>query len=404
VSWWQGLRRLARQPLWRRWTLASLLARLPTTMTLLGLVLVGQEVTGSLAVGAQLAGVATFTSGLAAPWRGRRLDRFELRGGLQRAGLATAAVVAVQAGALVLGAPVWVFFALAVVQGIAMAALSGGYRALLVPVVPAADLPRANVIEAVFVEVAFVAGPALAGILSLVVGPLGVLVAMSLSAGMSAVVARRLPDLPPARERPPLAPWRVRSARPVYALALALGISLGMFEAALPARAEDFGVAAGTAGVLLALTAAGSGLGGLLVSGHDNHLTHPARRAALLLAAFAALMVPAGLAPSVLWIALALFAVGMPIAPLNALGALMLQQEVPPGRQAEGFAVYVAAIVLGAGTGNGVTGAFLDQVGAQVLLVAAAVPPALMALVLVPWALRRAPARERAVAAAHRAP
>jgi MFS family permease len=260
------------------------------------------------------------------------------------------------------------------------------------------------VIEAVFVEVAFVAGPALAGILSLVVGPLGVLVAMSLSAGMSALVARRLPDLPPARERPPLAPWRVRSARPVYGLALALGISLGMFEAALPARAEDFGVAAGMAGVLLALTAAGSGLGGLLVSGHDDHLTHPARRAALLLVAFAALMVPAGLAPSMLWIALALFAVGMPIAPLNALGALMLQHEVPPGRQAEGFAVYVAAIVLGAGMGNGATGAFLDQVGAQVLLVAAAVPPALMALVLAPWALRRGPARERAVGAVRRAP
>jgi MFS family permease len=404
VSWSEGLLVLARQRLWRRWTLASLLARLPMTMTLLGLVLVGQEVTGSLAVGAQLAGAATFTSGLAAPLRGRRLDRYEVRGGLQRAALATAGVIGLQAVALVLGAPVWVFFALAVAQGVAMAALSGGYRALLVPVVPAADLPRANVIEAVFVEVAFVAGPALAGILSLVVGPLGVLVAMSLSAAGSAWVARGLPTLRAPADRPPLAPWRVRTARPVYALALVIGLSLGMFEAALPPRAEDFGVAAGMAGVLLALTAAGSGLGGLLASRSADHLTHPARRAALLLAAFAALLVPAGLAPSVLWIGLALFAVGLPIAPLNALGALVLQREVPPGRQAEGFAVYVAAIVLGAGSGNVLTGAVLDQVGAQALLVAAAAAPAGLALVLAPWALRPAPRQQRALVGADQAP
>nr|MBA2577732.1 hypothetical protein [Euzebyaceae bacterium] len=83
-----GLRDLARQRLWRRWTLASFLARLPGTMTLLALVLAGEEATGSLAVGAQLAGVATVVAGVAAPWRGRRLDRAELRGGLQRACLA----------------------------------------------------------------------------------------------------------------------------------------------------------------------------------------------------------------------------------------------------------------------------------------------------------------------------
>jgi hypothetical protein len=77
-----GLRALAAQPLWRRWTLASFLARLPTTMTLIALLLAGQQATGSLAAGAQLAGVATAVTGLSATWRGRRLDRVGLRAGL----------------------------------------------------------------------------------------------------------------------------------------------------------------------------------------------------------------------------------------------------------------------------------------------------------------------------------
>ncbi|HEY8340013.1 MAG TPA: hypothetical protein VIK95_09105, partial [Egibacteraceae bacterium] len=91
-----ALRALVAQPLWRRWTLAAFLARLPTTMTLLALVLAGEQATGSIAIGSLLAGVATFTSGFAAPWRGRALDRREIRGGLQRASLAAAAAFTAQ--------------------------------------------------------------------------------------------------------------------------------------------------------------------------------------------------------------------------------------------------------------------------------------------------------------------
>ena len=81
--------------MFRRWAVVNLLARLPMTMNLLALVLVGEAVTGSLANGASLAGIATVSAGLAAQWRGRMLDRVELREGLRRhLGLSALAVLA----------------------------------------------------------------------------------------------------------------------------------------------------------------------------------------------------------------------------------------------------------------------------------------------------------------------
>ena len=169
------LRRLLSRPLFRRWAVANLFARLPLTMNLLALVLVGEEVTGSLATGAMLAGIATATSGLTAQWRGRQLDRTELRGGLRRDLLLTAVIMAVLAVAAQAGAPVWVLGIIVAVEGLAFAAVLGAIRTLLVKCVPPRDIAPANAIDAVFVEVAFGAGPALAGALALVVGPIGVL-------------------------------------------------------------------------------------------------------------------------------------------------------------------------------------------------------------------------------------
>ncbi|MDQ3453516.1 MAG: MFS transporter, partial [Actinomycetota bacterium] len=246
-----GLGGLVRQPLWRRWTLASFLGRLPLTMTLLALVLVGERVTGSLAVGAQLAGVATVTAGIAAPLRGRQLDRGGLREGLRNAALLTAAVLGLQAAAVVAAAPLLVLFGLAAAQGVSSAALSGGFRALLVSVVSSEDLSPANTLEAVSIEVAFVAGPSLAGILALVVGPVGVLLAMAVAGVASAWLTNSLPPVPPHVERAAQPPWRAAGAVSVYTLALAMGASLGLLESALPARAAELGMAAASAGPLL---------------------------------------------------------------------------------------------------------------------------------------------------------
>ena len=383
-----GLGALVRQPLWRRWTLASFLGRLPMTMTLLALVLVGKEVTGSVAVGAQLAGVATVTAGLAAPLRGRQLDRGGLRIGLQRAAIVTGVVLLAEAGAAVADAPLAVFYVLAALQGIALAALSGGFRALLVPVVPPEDLPRANTLEAVFIEVAFVAGPSIAGVLALLVGPVGVLLAMAAAAFGSALLTGGLPDVEPGEHGIAAAPWRAPGARPVYLLAFGMGMSLGLLESAVPARAEALGLAAASAGPLLALVAVGSAVGGLFAAARRDHRSHQVRVAVALLFALALLNLAVAATETIVPLGAALLLLGAPIAPLNALGAMRLQDTVPPTRLGEGFALYTAMILVGAGLGQSITGQTLDNVGAQALLAAAGAVPAAAALAITLVVLR----------------
>lgn len=375
-----GLVDLFRQPLWRRWTFAALLGRLPMTMTLLALVLVGKEVSGSVAVGAQLAGVATVTAGLAAPLRGRQLDRGGLRTGLRRAAVTTGLVLLAEAAAVVGGAGLAVLYVLAALQGVALAALSGGFRALLVPVVPPEDLPRANTLEAVFIEVAFVAGPGLAGIVALLVGPVGVLLSMALAAFGSAVLTGGLPDVSPSTGGMAAAPWRSPGAKAVYLLAFAMGATVGLLEAAVPARAEVLGLTAASAGPLLALVAGGSALGGLFAAARRDHRRYQARVAVALLAGLGALQLAVAAAPGVIALGVWLFVLGAPIAPLNALGALRLQDSLPSTRLGEGFALYTAMILVGAGIGQSIAGQLLDTVGAQALLAGAAAIPVVAGL------------------------
>ena len=387
------LRGLLRSPRFRRWALANLFARLPLTMNLLALVLVGEQVTGSLATGATLAGILTFTSGLLAQPRGRWLDRRELRSGLRRDLLLSAVGMLALAVAAAVRAPVWTLGVLAAVEGVASAALLGGFRALLVPTVSAEEIEPANALDAVFVEVAFVAGPAVAGGAALVISPIGVLVVEAAAFAVAAVLLAGLPTRAPAVDihRAGPAPLRTRGATSVYLLAPGIGLTLGAWEATMPARLTTFGWEAAAAGPLLALTALGSGLAGLAAANQRDPLRHGRLLAAVLLLAFAATFVPTAIAPSIVVLGVALLLVGVPIAPLNALGGLALQRIVAVPRQAEGFALYPAMILIGAGSGQALAGVALRVMTPPTLIMLlAAVPAALGLTVLAAVARRRA--------------
>jgi MFS family permease len=386
------LRGLMRSPTFRRWALANLFARLPMTMSLLALVLVGEQVTGSLATGATLAGIQTFTSGVLAQPRGRWLDRRELRGGLRRDLLLSAAGMLAIAGAGLFGAPVWALGVLAAAEGVASAAVLGGFRALLVPTVTAEEIEPANALDAVFVEVAFVAGPAVAGGAALVITPIGVVFLQAAAFAVAAVLLAGLPTRAPAEDLALAgpAPLRTRGAASVYLLAPGIGLTLGAWEATMPARLTDFGWEAAAAGPLLALTALGSGLAGLVAANQRDPLRHGRLLAALLLLGFAATFVPTAIAPTIPLLGVALLLVGMPIAPLNALGGLALQRIVAVPRQAEGFALFPAMILIGAGAGQVLAGIALRVASPeQLILLLAAIPGVLGLTVMAAIARRR---------------
>ncbi len=385
------LRRLFRRATFRRWAVANLFARLPLTMNLLALVLAGQAATGSLSAGATLAGISTFSGGLTAQWRGRRLDQVELRAGLRRDLLAAAAGIGAVAIAVAADAPFWTLGVLVALQGVVAAAVLGGFRALLVRAVPPEDIEPANAIDAVFVEVAFVAGPALAGALAFAVGAVGVLMLQALAFVIASVLVMGLEPRPPVEDpsRAGPAPWRTRGATSIYLSVFFVGLPLGAFEAATPARLEALGWDAATAGPLLALTALGSGIAGVFAANLRDPLRSGRIMAGVLLVMFSIAFVPASFATTVPVLALGLFLIGLPIAPLNALAGLAFQRIISLPRQAEGFALFAAMILMGAGVGQVAAGAMLQVMAPALLLRVLSVIPLALGLVILGAATHR---------------
>lgn len=385
------LRRLFRRAAFRRWAVANLFARLPLTMNLLALVLAGEAATGSLATGATLAGISTFSGGLTAQWRGRRLDRVELRGGLRRDLVAAAVGIGAVAIAVLVSAPFWVLAVLVAVQGVVAAAVLGGFRALLVPTVPPEDIEPANAVDAVFVEVAFMAGPAIAGALALFMGAVGVLALQALAFLTAAVLVtglvERPPVLNPGASGPP--PWRTRGATSIYLLIFFVGLPLGAFEAAIPARVEGLGWDPAAAGPLLALTALGSGVAGVVAANLRDPLRAGRITAAALLVGFSLAFLPVSFATTVPVLAVGLLLVGIPIAPMNALAGLAFQRILPLPRQAEGFALFPAMILIGAGVGQVLAGQALESISPSMLMRWLSAVPAVLALVVFGATLRR---------------
>lgn len=385
------LRRLFAQPVFRRWAIANLMARLPLTMNLLVLVLAGEEVTGSVSTGALLAGAATFSAGAFARWRGRRLDRVELNRGM-RSGIGLAAVLVALLGvAVLLEAPVWLLLALSVTMGWSYAAVLGGFRALLVEAVTEEDLEAANALDSVFVEVAFVTGPALAALLSMVLSPGLILLLMGATflaaIALTATLPTRLPR--PGRDPAGPAPFLTRGATPIYLIAVVIGVTVGSLEALTPAKTERLGLDANDAGQFLALLAAGSAIAGVVAASHSNQLRRGRVYGAVLLAVLAIMLVPASATDSVVWFAVLWFIAGFPLAPLSALGSYSLHRIIAAERRAEGFSTLSAMILAGAGSGQLLVGLLLERLDADRLLALTALLPGTLAILLMSSAARR---------------
>lgn len=379
ARWVAALPVLAAQPTLRWWALTAVLNRLAPAMGVIGFVLAGEQATGSLADGALLLAASAGGFALAAPWRGRALDRRELRGGLQRDCLLAAAGVVVLAAAITAGAPLGALVAFAAGTGVATAALEGGFRALLPAVVEQRDLPRASALEAMLGEASFLAGPALAGLVAHVAGPVWVLALMAAASAGAALAAVKLP-----RHRPrevgdrgqPGGVWRLPGVRVVCVLAVAAGACVGLLESAMPPRAVALGLPAAAAGGYVTAAYVGSLAGGLVAT-----VTAPAdpqlqarrapRRAVTLFVVLATGLTATAAAPGPVALAAASVAAGATLAPLYAVGAIVLHTRVPARRQTEGFAVYIAAQALGGGLGNAVTSQLLTPLGGAGLMAVA---------------------------------
>lgn len=347
------LRELVHQNAWRRFTIASLLSRLPLSMALVAFVLGAERAGHKAGVGSILAGAMTLTTALVGPWAGRRFDRRELRRALQRSCLMATGALLVFDVLVSFHSPLWALIGAAVALGFTLAGMVAGFRALLFVAVEAYDLTHAHFVESFMVEFGYGVGPVLVTLLVLVGDIDLVLVSMALCFLLSAVVLQRIPPLPPTRINlnPIIGTIRATGFVWLCALGFALSTGFGMVEGSVAPRMASFGVQTSNAGVYLLLLGLGSCIGGIIVSIRPLTPAQPERAFGLLLLAFSLTLLPLALANSLLWFALVLPFASVPLVPLSGLASSLIEAGLGATNRGATFGVYLTFTAAGGDIG-----------------------------------------------------
>ncbi|MGW4422454.1 MFS transporter [Streptosporangium sp. NPDC004631] len=350
---------LLRHRPWLVWIGSSALARLPMAMTSLVMVLVGEIATGSLTVGAQLAGVVNLCSGVFGPLAGRAFDRVELGAAVRLTLGGSALTVLAMLPVVWLGAPLWALYLLSALLGLAMAGLWGGLRALLLVTIPASQLRRAHFAESLLVEFSSVLGPALVAVLVVMGRITSAIIVMAALSLLAAWGMRRVPALPPAsgKRTGPLPPRDVWTVGILVAL---VGLGYGLLSAAAPLRMSDYGLDPGAAGWFVAVLSAGACLGGLAVSARPVPASRARTATVALLFGTSLLVLPSAAVTSGVAYGVALFVAGLGMVPINGLLATEIESRLGLSRRAEGFSYFGSAAVAGGAMGYFVVGALSE--------------------------------------------
>ena len=329
---------------------------------MLALILLIQQVRGSLGLaGAATAGFLVGTA-IARPIQGRLIDTQGPRDVLVLVAIGhTAALLALvpvvrsdAAGAVVV--------ALSLVAGLGLPPVSQTQR-LVWAKLAGEDRTTVYSVIGMIQESSILAGPLLVGVLAGVVSPSAALIAVALISGTGllwlgvSVPATHRPADPGAPGGPLLEP-RVRL---VLLLELLFGIALGGIEIGVPALATSEGHPS-VAGFLLALTSVGGIAGGLLY-GARHWRSPPRARVVVLLAvsgAGYALLVPI---ESLALAGVVLLAIGVVLTPtLTTL--IVLLDLASPRFLAEAFGWSSTSSAIGSGAGAAVTGVLAQHHGA----------------------------------------
>ena len=374
-------------PAARAFSLAGLVARLPISMTGIGVVLLVSLATGSFGLAGAVSAVVTLAGGAAAPLWGRAIDRTGQAFVLVTAALIWTAGHALLVAAVLLHWPVPVVLAAALPVGLGTGLSGSAVRARWAHRLQGSPLlETAFAFEAVLDEVIFIVGPVLVTVLATSAHPA---VALAVSAlvglvGALLLAAQRATEPPLAAAHQVAAGTRSRieprALVPVVASSVALGVVFGGMEVVVVAFATEAGVLP-WAGAVLMCWAAGSLIAGVVTG------TLVWRRPAAARFRLGALCLALSLAP-LPWlrepgaVAAVLFVGGLAIAPTLIAQVAVTQAVVPQSRLTEALAWGSTGIAGGLAGGAAGVGALVDAggsrfgfwgvVGAGVLLVVAA--------------------------------
>jgi MFS family permease len=348
--------------------LASLVGRLSSSTGPLALVLFVQDATGSFAYAGAASAATLLTNGLLAPVRGRLVDRFGQRRCLPPLAVSFATALA---GVVLVARPgpagVTATVALAAAAGATVPPLSASMRVLWVSLVGRGpELQTAYALDAVLEEVLYVVGPLLAGALAAAVDPAAGLLA---AAGLALVGTLGFVVSPlswawsgsQARQAGWAGSMASRGMRTLALTLAGVGAAIGIWEIGVVAAARQEG-ATEAAGVLLALWATASAVGGLWY-GARTWRGATGRRFLALLALLALACAPMAAAPSLLALGALVALVGLLTAPLESAAFVLAAELAPPGTLTESATWVTTAMNVTAAAGIAVAGALVDEAG-----------------------------------------
>jgi MFS family permease len=370
--------------------LTSLLARMPIAMIGLSLLLFVQRETGSFAVAGAVSAGSLVGVAVGAVAQGRIMDRL----GPTRPLLVTATLFAVAITAAVLAVeahqPAVVLVALGGLVGLTEPMVGAASRALWVHLVPAGPIRHAAyAYEAISLEVFFILGPALAGVLvaapwggtGVVLGAICMVVG-SVGFALTAVVRAVRPER--VAHGPLLGALAFPGMRTVALAAFGFGITVGFVEVAVPAAATNAGHAP-MGGVMLAMWSLTSVAFGLYYAvrpwPRPMHLRLPA-----LLGGFALLIAPMALTTELVGLSIAMLAAGILITPQSTAHSTAIEQVTPQGAATEAFGWVITSVTLGLAAGHSTSGWLVEHVGVPASFLASSGAGLLVALLV--W-LRR---------------
>ncbi|MHC3473118.1 MFS transporter [Streptomyces sp. 7R007] len=346
---------------------AGFLGRMPLSMMGIGVVTMISQISGRYGLAGALSATIALAAAAIGPQISRLVDQYGQRRVLRPA---TAVALASAAGLLLatrFGWPDWVLFVCAAGIGSvpSLGAMIRARWAALYRGTP--KLHTAYSFESVVDEVCFIFGPIVSIGLSTAwfpeAGPL--LAACFLAAGVFWLTAQRAtePAPHPREKHGGGSALRSPGLQVLVATFAATGAIFGAVDVVTVAFADERGHKA-AASVVLALYAAGSCVAGV-VFGLLRFTGAPQRRWLLGICAMAVSMIPLLLVGNLPFLAVALFAAGLSIAPTMITTMSLIEEHVPRAKLTEGMTWVSTGLAVGVALGSSVAGWVIDAAGAR---------------------------------------
>jgi MFS transporter, DHA3 family, macrolide efflux protein len=282
---------------------------------------------------------------------------------------------------------------------------SAGRYALIAQALPEQHRLAANGLLSTLGTAGFVAGPAMAGVLIVVISPAWILGADAATFAVLALAYRwARPLTAAAQDEPAAAPasdqsgFRVIRRNPqllgLIAVTGVFYLLYGPVPVALPVAVSHGGHRAGAAlGLFWTLFAVGEGAGGLVAA--YLHRWRPWPVVAGVIAGWGACLLPVGLGAP-LWLAVAGFGVGgLLYAPFSAISMALMQRAAPPDRLTSVLAASQSVLLVAPSAGTLLGGALITAIGARTTLLLSALATLALGAVAAVALSRRAGARRR---------